>query len=271
VAQPYSSKKDVILAIVVAFLNASDGDVQMIGVDIAEPEELTRLLATAVELQRVNLNKTGYGDYVFTTSDGVLIQIEREPASAIVSDAVSIEQEIMRHYQKDSYTILIQEGVVLPVSEGCEIYTFKTGHFHLSRFLLKPYAQYIAWRHQIEEAGIEYMDSPSLEATAIIISAIYRNSQKLEHSTLRRYRKPLTGWRPNPYITSLMGLEGAGLGEKKASMLIDKFKTPWGVFTASMEDICTIQGFGRETVKNIWASIGKGYEADGAVKEINNE
>ncbi|GAI94907.1 unnamed protein product, partial [marine sediment metagenome] len=168
----------------------------------------------------------------------------------------AIEDEIRRHMQAGRM-ILIAEGIVVPNPDGtaiCELMgkTVRTQFFSKTR-----YETLAAWLWQIQEAGIEYIHTLSLQETAIAISSIYHNAQKPIHTTFKRHLKPITAWHPNPHIQTLMGIIGAGLGEKKATTLIEKFKTVYDTLTAPKEELLSVEGFSETYVKKLFNAIGR--------------
>jgi hypothetical protein len=194
---------------------------------------MLRLLSQSADCQVLNLNLEGLSDYVWTDASGRLMELEREKAGTILNNMLAIEDEIRRHFRDGCQMILVVEQFIKPTPDGCVIYEVHEHHIRPVWRGRKNYEAYIAWLWQIQENGVEYINTGSLEESAIAISSIYHNSQNPEHHTFRRHFKPLTSWNPNPVITSLMGIEGAGLGEKRATELVDTFGSSlYAVITA---------------------------------------
>jgi len=233
----------------------------MIAVDISEPKEVDNLLRPAVEFYRTSLNASGYADYVFTDVDGVLRQVEREKTSTILHNCEAVEQEIKKHYDPKGITLLIVEGIAIPHPDGCltvEVVGSKVRELYFSK---TRYEALAAWLLQIQEYGIEVILTPSLEASIIAITSIYWNLQKPseEHRTFRRY-KPIIPWHPNPQVASLMGLYGAGVGEKKAEQLITYFRSIKNIANASVQEIAALPGWGIASARRLLNALGGGDE-----------
>jgi len=228
-----------------------------ISVDVAEPEVIVKLLSQSAEINVMALNIEGYADYIFTDSSGKLVQIEREQVSTILSRTTQIEDEIRRHEHEPGTMILLSEGLVVPEAFGCLVQRI-AGRTLIDEFVSKTrYEALIAWFWQIQEHGVELIQTLSPKASAIAISSIYHNAQKLdeEHKTFRRHYKPIVGWHPNRYIVSLMGLAEAELGEKRATELIEKFGTFYRVMTASEDELMPILKYA--ATKKLLKAIGR--------------
>ena len=225
-----------------------------ISIDVAEPQKMIDLLKQSAEVEVLSLNIDGYADYLFTDANGEAVQIEREGVGAILGNMIAIEDEIRRHMQAGRM-ILIMEGIVIPNPDGtaiCELMgkTVRTQFFSKTR-----YETLAAWLWQIQEAGIEYIHTLSLQETAIAISSIYHNSQKPEHKTFKRHLKPITAWHPNKYISSLMGLTEAEIGEKRATQLVERFRTFFDVVAAPPPELEEV--IGKAATKKLIKAIGR--------------
>lgn len=212
--------------------------------DLAEPDDIISLLRQSAEVDILDLNIHGLADYIFTSVDCVQIQMEREKASTILGNTVQVEDEIRRHMQDEGIFALIVENIILPHPDGCMAGAIKGQYFQPTYFSKTTrYEAIMAWFWQLEMAGVKVIRTNSLQESATAISSIYHNSQKLNHSTFKRYFKHITSWHPNPLIESLMGLKDAGLGEKKASALADVYGTSlYKAINAPVEELEMILG-----------------------------
>jgi len=231
----------------------------MINVDIAEPQKIVDLIKQSVEVDTLELNQNGFADYVFTTADGVLVQIEREQMRTVMSNPVQIEDEIRRHLH-DGRMILITEGVVVPYHDGCmvtDINMAKAGaYLKPALYLRVRYGAYIAWLWQLQENGIDVIHTNSPFETVVAICSIYNNAQNKEHGMFKRYYKNITRWQPNRHVQALMNIPESGIGEKRAIMLIEKFETLYNVITADEMELAKC--IGKATAKKLLKAVGRG-------------
>lgn len=124
-----------------------------------------------------------------------------------------------------------------------------------------------AWKSQLDKAGVTIVETFDYTATAMTLVALYQNSQKLEHKTLRRYIKEkiyVEGM--NPHVLNLMSVKGGGIGEEKAKALIERYGTFWYTINQSVEDLAeTMVGgedkkqkrLGRPSVERLFKALGR--------------
>ena len=213
-----------------------------ISVDIAEPEAIINLIKQSAEVDILNLNINGLADYVFTSADGAIISIEKEGVAACLANTAQIEDEIRRHLQPEGRMILLIEGVPIPNPDGTAVCELLGMHLRTLWLSKTRYEALIAWVHQLWENGIETIQTMNLQQSAIAITSIYNNAQKPEHKTFKRDFRQLISWHPNPVVQSLMGIAGARLGEKKASLLAEHFKSLHAAVNASEEELLGVLG-----------------------------
>lgn len=247
-------------------------------VDIFEPQSIQDIISQVVPTIRMSLNHSdeGYGDYLWFAVDGHRIQVERKQAGEILSSLDGVEEQLGREVNNGvEETILLIEGVYGPVpGEARATQTYvKPKSSKSSRELLIPgkkfninYVGLQAWKSQLDKAGITIVETFNWEATALTLVALYNNSQKEEHTTLRRYIKEHITVQPfNQYVITLMGIRGVNLGEARAKALIERYGTVWYVFNQSAEDIAeTLVGeegkakrLGLATANKLLKSIGR--------------
>jgi len=213
-----------------------------ISIDIAEPQSIIDLIKQSAEVDILDLNLNNFADYVFTSADGVTVSIEREGVSACLNNPAQVEDEIRRHMQEEGRMLLIMEGVPIPNPDGCSVCEL-IGTYLRTQWLSKTrYEALIAWLWQLKENGIDTIQTMNWQQSAIAIVSIYNNCQKPEHKTFRRSFKELISWHPNPTIQSLMGLSGAGLGEKRATLLAERFGSLFSIVNAPEEDLSEVLG-----------------------------
>jgi hypothetical protein len=239
----------------------------MIFIDTFEPIEIFDLLKQTAEVERVSLNFGGMADYMWQAVDGHFIQVERKQWGEILSDIDAIEAQLRREITQVEETYLLIEGVADPTPWGVDAYVkstdkpyYRCAHTYgdPKRPRVGEYSKIQSWLWQLDKAGISIIQTPNLAGTAICLSAVYRNSLKAEHTTLRRYIKPKISPKPfNPHVLTLMGVAGAELGETRAKALIERFETAWNVLCAPVEKLCEVDGIGPKTAERIAKAIGR--------------
>ncbi len=245
-------------------------------VDIYEPKEIEDIIKQVVPTIRMSLNHSseGFADYLWFACDGHRIQVERKQASEILSGLDDVEEQLGREVNNGvEETILLIEGVCGPVpgfSRATQTYMkpkkstrdmLIAGHkFNVN------YVGYQAWKSQLDKAGITIVETFDWEATALTLVALYNNSQKEEHTTLRRYIKEHITVQPfNEHVITLMGIRGANLGEGRAKALIERYGTVWYTLNQPAEALAeTLVGeegkekrLGMATVNKLFKAIGK--------------
>lgn len=216
----------------------------MIFVDIFEPSNIEGLIAQTVPVTRMGLNPKGFADYLWFGVDGHRIQVERKQIDEILSDINGVEEQLGRELSNGvEETILLYEGTCEPIPNlKMAVQSWKlakTGKVMVpSHKYNVSYTGFHAWLSQLDKAGITIIHTCHYIGTAMALVALYQNSQKAEHTTLRRYIKEHITIKPfNEHVISLMGIKGARLGEAKARALIDRYGTFWYVISQSVEDL----------------------------------
>jgi ERCC4-type nuclease len=111
---------------------------------------------------------------------------------------------------------------------------------------------------------VEIMHTSSIVESATCLVAMYEYDQKATHETFNRHIKQPT-FTPDPRITTLMGM-ATGLGDKRATALINEFGTPWNIISAgwhnepvipSIEGLTIVEGIGMGIVTNLLRGIGR--------------
>lgn len=233
----------------------------MILVDSFEPEQMLLLIRHSENSTRMALNARGRADYFFTACDGHSIQIERKQAAELLSEGLSeVEDQLRRQYPNADESILLIEGVIGPSEKGCAAYRrAKDGKvFYRQRSVRTSYSGLMAWIWRLDKSGISVYFTSDLAGTAKAITAIYRSAQKEEHKTLNRYVKPKIYLADlDPFIKTLMGIEGVDLGEKLATRLIEEFGCPINVMLADEEELQEIEGIGPGIVRQLMDALGR--------------
>ncbi len=246
-------------------------------VDIYEPKEIEDIIKQVVPTIRMTLNHSdeGFADYLWFCVDGHRIQVERKQAGEILSSLDDVEEQLGREVNNGvEETLLLIEGVAAPVPGlSRTMHTWMKPKSKSGRELLIPgkvfqvnYIGYQAWKSQLDKAGITIVETFDWEATALTLVALYNNSQKLEHTTLRRYIKQHITVQPfNEHVITLMSIRGGGLGEGRAKALIERYGTVWYTLNQPAEELAeTLVGeegktkrLGMATVKKLFNAIGR--------------
>lgn len=231
-------------------------------VDSFEPTgDIVPMLQQSIPVQVVDQNLQGFADYLWTASDLHLIQAERKQNGELLSSLAKVEDQLRRQYDKADENLLIIEGFIIPSSKGC--YTLKRSkdnrYFFIDReYEHTTYGAFLSWCYQLDKVGITVYTTPDLRGTAILLTSLYQNAQKSEHTTLNRYlKKKIFIKEQNPQVLNLMGLKGVNIGEVKAKALVEVFGSLWGVLMSSPEELITVQGIGKKLAVEILRAGGR--------------
>lgn len=195
-------------------------------------------------VMRWPLNQEGFADYMWFAIDGHRIQVERKQIDEILSGMDSVEEQLRRELDSGvEETLLLIERFCEPIP-GLRMAVqswkkTKDGKIMTpSHKYNTSYAGLQAWKSQLDKAGITIVETFDDVATAYTLVALYSSSQKLEHTTLRRYIKEHIVVVPyNQHVLNLMSVKGANLGEARAKALIERYGTFWYTINQSVEDL----------------------------------
>lgn len=230
-------------------------------IDVFEHPRAEDLISQSIPTLRLPLNSMNMPDYQWLAVDGHTCGVERKQATELVAE-MSVIEGILRKYMDTTEDLaLLIEGFLAPHPMGIVTYWIdkRFGDDRLGKGIVfkRSYAQIMAFLWQLDKEGVTVYFTPCLEATAASLVAFYKNSQKEEHTTLRRYvKKRRALWHPNPQVEILLGIPGAGLGEKRAMALIARFETAWRVFNASEDDLTGVTGIGKGIARGLLEKIG---------------
>lgn len=215
--------------------------------DIFEPVEIEHLIAQSTPVSRLSLNSKGFADYLFYAFDNHRIQVERKQIYEVLGGMDSVEEQLRRELDNGiEETLLLVEGICEPVA-GLKIAT-QTWYRARDKNILIPgrvyntsYTGYQAWLSQLDKAGITVVHTFDYTATAMALVALYQNSQKEGHKTLRRYIKDRIYIETyNPHVISLMSIKGSGIGEEIAKAWIEQFGTFWYTINRDIEELSNV-------------------------------
>jgi len=230
--------------------------------DVFESGQLERLISQSIEVLRQPLNARGMGDVVIFAWDGHRISIENKQTDELLGDMDGCEDQLRKQLGHAEENLLLIRGVVVPAAIG--VTTLKPSKsnpnlYHKSNHWNRPtYSGYRRWLYSLDKMGVTCIEVPTVEAAAMEIVTIYKYAQEKEHSTLNRYIKHKVRLQArDPYVETLMGVAGAGLGEARAKELIRVYGTPFCVFSQTAEELANNDGIGPAIAKRILKGVGR--------------
>lgn len=242
-------------------------------IDSMEPQQVEKFLAQSVATVRHPLNASGMADYAWVTPEARVIQVAREQIAAILGDMDGVEEELRKSVatlDDADCLYLIVEGFYKAVPWGCWTYAPTANPMIYRQSVafgtqVQPktglYAKLMGWLWQLAEQGIVTITTADLEDTTRTLIAMYGNSIKPNHFTLRRYNKPKpTAWIPNNNVANLLALRMGGnkpirLGRATAEVLVGKYGSLWSIANQPIEEVAKVTG--RKVAENIFEAIGK--------------
>ena len=254
----------------------------MLFVDQFEPYNIWELLTQSVPVTQMVLNHgpIGYADYLWFANDGHRIQVERKQIDEILSDMDKVEEQLQRELGNGvEETILLIERICEPVCNNPSAVQSYNKPLEWQLNILKKilkhedilvpthiynvsYTGLQAWKSQLDKCGITIVETFDWRSTAHTLVALYRNSLKQEHTTLRRYIKDkITTTERNPHILNLMGIKDGGVGEEIAKALIVEFGTIYCVMMQDVGDLADVRvnnkRFGETRARKLLKAFGR--------------
>ena len=244
----------------------------MIFCDIFEPTNIETIIQQSVPTYKDAFNNKGFPDYTWIDTINRRIGVSRKKLGELLSSIDATEEQLGRDMESvDELILLIEDCFYSPIlyNNRPGIQTWiptKDGKF------IRQYRKYNvsvslldSWLYQLSKAGISHIKTFDYEHTASCLVSLYHSSQKLEHSTLRRYIKPKMIHRDwNPQVLTLMGVyTEAGkkcrtfLGEKKAKALIDRYGTVWEILNQDAQELAKTENIGIVDATKLLKAIGK--------------
>lgn len=265
----------------------------MILVDTAEPEDIVRLLQQTAPVTVISLNQTNRADYYFGGEDGKTYQFCRVQAGELLGNIDSQEDELRRYYESADRNYLVIEGIITDVpitkrdkslasvsvrlkNRPSTLFTYRIAN---NGYLFGEHAYDVgadklyAWLYRLSECDVPTFFTHNYVGTAKLLSAVYHNCQKPEHSTLNRYYIPriklgekdeegkrITIRKQNPFIRGLMALSiiyRIDVGEVKATALYKAgYKSLYDLAFASVAELMRVEGIGKVTAERLLSAIG---------------
>jgi len=221
------------------------------------PPEIIETVSRHISVTTTILSKTGLLDAFWTAVDNHTITLERKEVHDFVHRVDDLEAQLKNAMNKADEILLLIEGIIEPIDNSTVLYRQKKDGslFFRERVVNRPYLYYMNFIWRLDKLGVSTFWTATPNATAITLVGMVQSSNKPEFTTFRRYlkQKPVIGT-PNPQILKLMGL---GLGETRATSLIERFGTVWNVLNASEDELLKVTGIGEKTIKELLEGIGK--------------
>jgi hypothetical protein len=239
-------------------------------IDVNEPHEITLLLQPIGDVNikpAQPLNAQGYADYRWFKHDGKQVQVERKTWPELLANPDAVEEQLHRHLTKHSSVELVfmLEGVPVQADIGTNVLKpSKSGvwvkHGYRSSTRLKRVYS-LLYRFS------EYMrvvQTTSLVESGIMLCSMYESDQKAEHTTFNRHIKQVQFNTDNRVLT-LMG-SSPGLGDRRATDIIEHCGTPWNFFSAGWtnspaikdwREVTQLKGIGEPLIKSVLRNIGR--------------
>lgn len=206
-----------------------------IWLDSNEPEALRRLLSTGFTVTVDDLNLKGFADILWhgVTS---MEQLERKQCGEFLGDLDGHMAQIRREVElgvADQLYVAV-EGMPYPSGPN-EVTSYQMSKDNRMMFPGKKfrysYRRVMGWIASLESVGVPVFFVPNLSGLVELVTVLYNRAQGEREDPFSRYIKPrptIKAW--NPYVLTLMGVEGGGIGEEYGRALIARYGTPYDVF-----------------------------------------
>ena len=232
----------------------------LILVDVNEPNDMVELLAQSVKVATAAINLDHWADYYWWGHKDSTHQVERKQWPEILPNLDKVEDQLdTERFQADTTTLMI-EGLPVLTPYGVDSYSVSwsdspkrrrpgpslrrlwgTGSKTHPRINL--YGRVMSWLYRLDRSGVTIVQTPNMQASAIALISMHNNSLKEEVAAFSRFFKPrVVAKKRQPYVTTLMGVQGGGIGEVSAKRLIKEFINPYNVFNAPTRDIINLLG-----------------------------
>lgn len=245
----------------------NDSPINLFEQDVNEPKELIPLLAQTVPITISPLNVQGFADYKWKMHNGKERQVERKTWGELLANVEHVEEQLQRHLTKnpDIELVFMLEGMVTQGELGTTVInsTSNGRFFVLGRRYTARLSGIYSWLFEVSNY-LTVIQTHSLRESSIALASMYNHDQKETHSTFKRHIKQVA-YTPNPMVTTLMGAS-TGLGDKRATALIDVAGTPWNIWSAGFCDhsvfkdkyeFTKVDGIGKGVLDNVYRAIGR--------------
>ena len=204
------------------------------------------------------------GDFAFLGKNNEPTGIERSEVGNLIQKLRSGELEEQMYKCQTNYAsvILLIEGIYDEIDGLLAVYKRSNRGYY--RNYIYPHTRYVdikALEIRLSEMGIEVIHSPNFQCSIDIIRVIYsqRTKPEEEHQLFKKIRviKIPVKLTSNPAVPKLMSLAGGRLAEKAAIRLINKYSTIWELMHQPDDELLTVEGVGKGTIRKLRQGIGK--------------
>ncbi len=236
-------------------------------------EDLKRSLALSKVIHVVTdaINVAGYADYMYFNHSGAKAQINFKLMPEALSNLNRVEAQIAKEIAQGrelgvvKETLMIQ-GVAVPTvnREGKDaIHAFTEAGARGGLYDVN-YNRFASWVLAMDSVGVSVVMPNNLKASVSFMVALYNRAQNPEQSTILNRPIPPQVYvkeGSNLHVLALMSLSKIyrlGIGEVKATKLIDTFGSLWRVLCARPEDVTNCIGGATTNMTIVKAMAGEG-------------
>ena len=253
----------------------------MLYVDVYEPGDMVKLLnqVSGITTQVVPLNHGQHrADYVWHDPNGNIFQIERKHWAEIIGKIDEVEDQLDRTRSQAHRTYLLIEDLLIPSQNGALGYSvewsarpqrgqprhwFKTSRRYgepsgkVPKIRPQPqlYRRVVSWLDSLDKAGVTTLWAPTMGASAVWISQLYKNSFREEFYAFQRYLKPQIKRREKDDQVKMLMRMFYGVGQVTAQQLVEAYETVWNVLRADVTDLAEVIGL--SLAKDICLQMGR--------------
>lgn len=246
-------------------------------VDYREPPETSEELRLVLGPDCMPGSNLDYGD-VYWATDDASYGWELKSVSDFMHSLWSkkrgerMEKQLLGLRRKVDCPVLGIHGLMTAAPDGVELYSpmrpdYKMRDVYTIKKVAKtavrmPFVEGFLWSVQHPNDGGSAVTVVWRPTKAMVIAAIiecYYWSRKQEHGTFKR---ALSMGQQASRVDSIEEVQMAnlmsipGMAEKKARVLLDKWGSPLEVYRRSDEELTSVPGIGKETVRMIRRSVG---------------
>jgi ERCC4-type nuclease len=232
--------------------------------DIFESVKICAELVKTCEVIKSNCEPLGLADYNWNY--GLLHIWERKQAGELLScmwGRLDVQLTKYRAAHPEAIIGIIQEGMISPDQEGkCVVWR---GITTKGKRIMVPqatrailYSSYIGYINQRLDEGFRFITTYDEMATASTLSSMIYNDMSTIHSGLKshvvkKFDPLIIETRRDSWKNKLS--TDKGIGDKIAEGLLDKYGTPWSLYSQSYNTLYNLEG--ERIAKIIFNGIGK--------------
>jgi hypothetical protein len=193
---------------------------------------------------RQNLVPLGLADYFWMGANNLRYTLEHKTALEFLQTMGNrLDEQLRKHTQNADVAGLIIEGIISPIDNGCEVWQRKgKGFDKAKRASSRSYQAVMGYIWGLQREGVQVYLVPDWKALCRAVAEFVYNTQKTEHKTLQSYVKanpiildPGLSDEERMYVKTLMGLDGARIGERTAKKILAAHQTPYKFFVSDID------------------------------------